>query len=44
LISKMLGTDELYLCVTHKSLVKFSIDTSSKSCLHDIIITLKNDV
>jgi hypothetical protein len=44
LISKMLGTDELYLCVTHKSLVKFSIDTSSKSCLHDIIINLKNDV
>ena len=40
----MLGTDELYLCVTHKSLVKFSIDSSSKQCLHDSIITLKNDI
>ena len=43
-MSKMLGTDDLYLCVTRKSLIKFSIDSSNKSCMHDTIFTLKNGI
>jgi hypothetical protein len=40
----MIGSSEVYLCLTHKSLVKFSVDPTSKSSSYDIVMKIKNGI
>ena len=40
----MLGTSEVYLCLTRKRLVKFSVDATNKSSSYDIVMNIKNGI
>jgi hypothetical protein len=40
----MIGSSEVYLCLTRKCLVKFSVDSTSKSSSYDIVMNIKNGI
>jgi hypothetical protein len=40
----MLGTSEVYLCLTRKCLVKFSVDPTIKSSSYDVVMNIKNGI
>jgi hypothetical protein len=40
----MLGSSEVYFCLTRKCLVKFSVDPTSKSSSYDIVMNIKNGI